>query len=80
MKKVFEPKDLGLEGSFAGRGDIAAWEFDEKIKIHCCSACGNIIVGKPSHYCADCGSLMINAVKARAEYQDYLNSLETKGV
>lgn len=73
MKKVFEPKDLGLEDSFVGRGDIAGWIYD--ICLWKCSNCGAYATCKPSHYCSDCGSMMVNAVMARKEYQKQIDKI-----
>ena len=68
MKKVFEPTDLNLGDYFSSRGDIAVWEPYSK-DFWKCSNCDSLMTSKPTCYCAECGSLMANAMKAANEYR-----------
>lgn len=77
MKKYLEPSDLGLEESFAKRGDVAVWESTES-GYWKCSNCENLIVANPSYYCEDCGSLMVNALIAKKKYRESMDEFIKK--
>lgn len=62
------------------RGDYSLWIIPNVNyrMCHQCKECHAEIYGKPTKFCGECGSVMLNAIEAMAEYDSYIAESSAK--